>query len=161
MKWITHQTGALAAGLAFSLPTPGIIAALVGAVTPDIIDQSISKSAPTRKEKQKLFNKIHRGDSHWFGWWLAFFIICLTFLPFAPVRDIAAGFLFGALSHVFLDMLTPAGIPVLPFSRKKKLALPLCITGQPTEYVFLACLMLVCALLAFPDFFLKILNMKV
>lgn len=137
MKWITHQTGAVLGAMALSLPLPGVVCASIGAVLPDVIDQRLSKLAPTKSSRQKTFNRIHRGSSHWFGWWLALFLAALA-LPLHPLaRDALAGFVLGALSHVGMDMLTPRGAPILPFGRFK-LALPLCSTGGIGEYAFLA-----------------------
>lgn len=39
----------------------------------------------------------------------------------------------------FLDMLTPSGVPLTPFSRQNKISLKLCSTGSLGEYCFLAC----------------------
>lgn len=139
MKWITHQTGAVLGALALGLPWPGIAAAGAGAVFPDVIDQKISGLAATRRGRQKIFNKIHRGPSHWFGWWLLLLAVLAVWPPLA--RDAAAGFVFGALSHIALDMLTPQGVPLRPFSRRGRLALPVCSTGKAGEYVFLALLL--------------------
>lgn len=141
MKWITHQTGAFLGSLMLGMPWPGVAAAGVGAVFPDIIDQKISSLGPTRKKRQKIFNQIHRGSSHWIGWWFPIFLLALSVPLPAVVRDATAGFAFGAVSHVMLDMLTPQGVPVWPFSRQRKIAVPLCSTGKTGEYVFLLALL--------------------
>ena len=70
MKWITHQATAVAAALVLHLPVAGVAAACAGAVLPDVLDQRMAGLAPTRRGRQKLFNAIHRGTTHWFGWWL-------------------------------------------------------------------------------------------
>ena len=49
---------------------------------------------------------------------------------------------FGGLSHVALDMLTPQGVPLQPFSRKGRFSLKLCATGSVGEYCFLAAIVL-------------------
>lgn len=139
MKWITHQAGAVVGALALAMPAAAIGGALAGAVFPDILDQKISGFAGPGR--QKLFNKIHRGASHWAGWWLALFP-CAAALPFSPLlRDALAGFAFGAMTHVLLDMLTMRGVPLLPFSRRHNLSFQLCSTGQSGEYIFLAALL--------------------
>lgn len=135
MRWISHQTGALLGAAFLGMPVPAIGAACVGAILPDMLDQKISGLAPTKKTRQKVFNRIHRGPSHWFGWWLAIFLLPLA-MPFA-MNDLAAGLGFGALSHVCLDMLTRKGIPLFPFG-SFRLGLGLCSTGKASEYVFLA-----------------------
>ena len=142
MTWPTHQTGAVAAALAFNLSLPAIAASFIGATVPDIIDQAISRLMPDKRLRQKVFNRIHRGNSHWFGWWLFLFLLALS-LPIPPLaRDLAAGFAIGALSHVGLDMLTPRGVPFLPVGRTFNIALPVCSTGKFSEYVVLGILIL-------------------
>lgn len=137
MKWITHQTGAALGALALGLPLPAIAASITGAIVPDVIDQKISGLAVTKKGRQKHFNRLHRGASHWFGWWLAAFLFSFT-LPCPPLlRDVAIGFCLGILSHVLLDLLTPHGVPLTPFSQKLRIALPVCSTGKISEYLFL------------------------
>ena len=44
----------------------------------------------------------------------------------------------GGLSHVVLDMMTPQGIPLLPFTRKNRFSLHLCKTGSLGESAFCA-----------------------
>ena len=142
MKWITHQATAVAAALALHLPFGGVAAACAGAVLPDVLDQRMAGLAPTRRGQQKIFNAIHRGTTHWFGWWLAVCVAALV-LPGASLgtlgRDALLGLGFGGLSHVLLDMLTPSGVPLTPFSRQNKISLKLCSTGSLGEYCFLAC----------------------
>lgn len=139
MKWITHQAGAAIGAAALGLPAAAIALSVAGAVWPDILDQRVSRLAgSSRKDRQKMFNRIHRGASHWFGWYAGLLLVISACPLPAAARDCAVGFALGAMSHVILDMLTPQGIPLLPFSRKGKLAAPLCITGHWSEYLFLA-----------------------
>lgn len=135
MKWITHQTGAILGALALNLPLAGMTAAAVGAVAPDVIDQKISCLGVTPRARQRVFNQIHRGSSHWFGWWLALFLA--PFIQPFPGGELVAGFGAGGLSHAALDMLTPRGVPIFPFSRTHRLALPVCSTGSWGEWLFL------------------------
>ena len=122
--------------------SPGVAAACVGAVMPDVLDQRMAGLAPTRRGRQKIFNAVHRGTTHWFGWWL---ILCAVAFaaPGAQMgpmgRDVLLGLGFGGLSHVALDMLTPSGVPLTPFSRSNKFSLKLCSTGSLGEYCFLLC----------------------
>lgn len=145
MKWITHQTGAVAACLALEMPVMVIGAAWAGSTIPDLLDQAISRLGPTRKSRQKIFNKIHRGNSHWFGWWLGLFFC--GFLPQWPpyAGAICSGVALGALSHVFMDMLTTRGVPLMPFTARGRLSLGLCSTGTWREYVFLGMILAVSA----------------
>lgn len=142
MKWITHQTAAVGAALALHLPVAGIAAACLGAVLPDMLDQRLAGLAPTPRGRQRAFNRIHRGTTHWFGWWLALFLtaVLLHLPPLA--RAVLTGLGFGGLSHVVLDMLTPQGVPLRPFSRQGRFSLKLCATGSVGEYCFLAAMAL-------------------
>lgn len=152
MKWLTHQTGAvvLAAGLNF--PLTGVIVAAAGAVLPDVIDQRVSKLGASRERRRKIFNKIHRGHSHWFGWWLTAFCLAACYIPPGLLRDAALGVALGALSHVLLDTLTPQGTPLFPFTHGHRLSFKLCATGSAGEYLFLL-LALGAAVFAFGDAF--------
>ena len=49
-----------------------------------------------------------------------------------------AGLGLGGMAHVLLDMCTPSGVPLMPFSRTPRFSLNLCRTGSLGEYVFLA-----------------------
>ena len=53
-------------------------------------------------------------------------------------RAVCFGAAVGGLSHVVLDMMTPQGIPLLPFTRKNRFSLHLCKTGSIGEYAFCA-----------------------
>lgn len=138
MKWITHQTGAVLGAAVLGMSIPAVALSLAGAIFPDLLDQKGSSLVSTsRKARQKVFNRVHRGASHWFGWYAALFVFISAWPLPVFARDCAAGFALGALSHVILDMLTPQGIPLTPFSRKGKLAAPICVTGHWSEYAFL------------------------
>ena len=57
----------------------------------------------------------------------------------------------GGVSHVVLDMLTPSGIPLHPFSRKNKLSFKVCSTGSVGEYVFLGVMLVLLGFLLGPE----------
>lgn len=141
MKWFTHQSIAVAAAIALHMPPVGIAAVALGAIVPDMIDHKIAGRGPNR---QKIFNKIHRGVSHWFGWYVAL-LLCGMLLHLAPREsDIVLGLAFGALSHIALDMLTPSGVPLMPPfpflagpKGKGRISLNMCSTGSIQEYIFL------------------------
>lgn len=161
MKWFTHQSIAVGAALVLNLSPAGLAGVVLGSVLPDMVDQRLARLTPN---PQKTFNRIHRGASHWFGWYVALLLVgfaCQTFWPqllqlprdlittlhlprgtaaFASTQAAAllAGVGFGALMHVLLDMLTPSGVPLHPFSRQNKLSLKVCSTGSLGEYLFLA-----------------------
>lgn len=142
MKWVTHQTTAVAAALALHLPPAALVAVAVGAVLPDVLDQRLAGLALTRRGRQSLFRAIHRGTTHWFGWWLLLSVAALMPSTLASIlRDMALGLSLGGLSHVLLDMLTPAGVPLFPFSRHSVLTFKLCTTGSLGEYAFLVCVL--------------------
>ena len=134
MKWITHQLISAGSAVVLGMPMPGVLAAWGGAIAPDLLDQ---KRAALGRRRQQVFNRIHRGSSHWFGWWLALWLVGVSgFLPYVAGL-VAAGLGWGALTHVALDACTPMGIPVLPWSRQGKFSLRLCRTGGLGEYIFL------------------------
>ena len=141
MKWIPHEATAVLAAVALHFPLPGVAAACAGAILPDVLDQSMARLASTKRGRQRIFNAVHRGTTHWLGWWLLGCALALlpAVLPTLPaaLRPVLLGLCFGGLSHVLLDMLTPAGVPLTPFSRKHKLSLKLCATGSLGEYLFL------------------------
>ncbi|MBQ4568006.1 MAG: metal-dependent hydrolase [Desulfovibrio sp.] len=141
MKWMTHQAAAVGLGLALHLPPAGIAAACFGAILPDVLDQRVAGLAPTARGRQRVFNRIHRGTSHWLGWWLVIFLAVLALPVSPPIKAALSGLAFGAASHVLLDMLTPQGVPWHPFSRKGRFSFKLCSTGSLGEYCFLALLL--------------------
>lgn len=150
MRWVTHQVGALSAAFWLQLPVAGIAAAWFGGILPDVFDQ---KLAGLFKNRQQGFNRVHRGLTHWPGLWLGFLFAALLCLPPEGkmlTRPVCVGLALGGLSHVVLDMLTPQGIPLLPFTRKNRFSLKFCKTGGAGEYAFLA-LMIVCMWLFLRD----------
>ena len=142
MKWITHQVVGAGAALLAGLPPLAVGAAWMGSIAPDVIDQKIAGLFPNER---KAFYKIHRRTTHWLGWWLAIWIAAfaapglarlvpgLTELPV-----LLAGLGLGGMAPVLLDMCTPSGVPLMPFSRTPRFSLNLCRTGSLGEYVFLA-----------------------
>ena len=62
--------------------------------------------------------------------------------PFGLTRAVLFGAAVGGLSHVVLDMMTPQGIPLLPFSRRNRFSLHLCRTGSLGEYAMIAAMVL-------------------
>lgn len=141
MKWVTHQTGAILGAFALNMPWAAAIAVLPGAILPDLVDQKLARQAKNKRRRQKVFNQLHRGASHWFGWWLGLLLVILASPLPSLAQDVLAGFALGAFSHILMDMLTPRGVPLLPFQRKPNIAAPICSTGTKGEYVFLACLL--------------------
>lgn len=139
MTWMTHQILALGAAFCLGLPPLALGAAWAGALLPDVIDQ---KRAALARRRQRAFNRIHRGTSHWFGWWLALWALGMSGVLPGPAAPAAAGLGFGALTHVILDACTPAGVPLAPVTprgrHRARWSLGLCRTGGVGEYVLLA-----------------------
>lgn len=140
MKWITHQTGALLGAIALQLPMASVLMVIPGAILPDLADLKMARLGDGGRHRQKVFSKIHRGTTHWFGWWLGLLFLALAFPLPSLIRDLVAGLALGAFSHVLLDLLNPKGIPLLPFGRKLRVATPVCSTGTYGEWLFLALL---------------------
>lgn len=151
LKWITHQAGAALAAMVQGLEPVAVMASLLGAILPDLIDQKFA-ALGYRGKRQRIFNAIHRGSSHWFGWWLFAFTQTLAFMPNNGLAQFivnaAMGISFGALTHVGMDMLTPRGTPLLPFYVRLRLSAPICSTGTWQEIIFLVSLVL-CGILYF------------
>ena len=144
MRWITHQIAAV--GLLFSLKfSLGAVAAgFVGSILPDIIDQKLAKTFGfSKRGQQRVFGRVHRGLSHWFGLYLLLILACNYLLIADWIKEIILGFAIAALSHVLLDMLTPKGVPILPLAKKPRLSLPICSTGSLGEYIFLMAICLI------------------
>ena len=148
MKWITHQTAGVGAALALHLPLEGGVAACLGAILPDKLDQAIAKRS---RNPQRTFNQIHRGTTHWFGWWVAILLVACSHLVPPHWQPALLGIGLGGISHVVLDMLTPSGIPLHPFSRKNKLSFKVCSTGSVGEYVFLGVMLVLLGFLLGPE----------
>ena len=139
MKWITHETVAIGIAYIVGMPPVCLAGVAVGSVLPDVLDQGMARLLVFR---QLAFNRIHRGVTHWFGWWLALSFSTLlqvkgtAFPPDATLFALGIG--FGGLAHVLLDMCTVTGVPVAPWSKKHMFSLKLCSTGSMREYAFLA-----------------------
>lgn len=143
MRWTTHQVGALGTALWLQLPLAGVVAAWIGGILPDVMDQKI---AGMFRNRQTAFNRIHRGFTHWPGLWLGLVLLAVVFVEHESVqflRPVCVGLAAGGLSHVILDMLTPQGVPLSPFSRKNRFSLKLCKTGGIGEYAFLVTMLVV------------------
>lgn len=141
MRWMTHQVAAVAAALIVHLPPAGLAAAFVGGMLPDVFDQKI---AGLFRNRQKAFNRIHRGFTHWPGLWLVLLLAAVALVPASIrpwLRPVCFGLALGGVSHVLLDMLTTQGVPLLPFSRRNRFSLKLCKTGGVGEYCFLAAML--------------------
>lgn len=152
MKWITHEAVAVGLACLAGVPPVGLAGVLLGSVLPDMLDMGLARLLIFR---QTAFNRIHRGATHWFGWWLPPLVVAL--LQYKGFSQIPAdvlfvlGVLFGCLIHVLLDMCTTMGVPVAPWTRKHMISLKLCSTGGLREYLFLAAFVVLFGFLAHDD----------
>lgn len=159
MKWFTHKAVAVAGALAVEAPPTALVAILVGSVLPDMVDTTISRG------DQKVWRRIHRQASHWFGWYLG--LMALGYM--IPAQDVLLPLLksanisfpgvsrstlsqieqtgadlliwvgIGGLVHILLDALTPMRVPLFPFGGKTRFGVNLVSTGTWKESVFLVC----------------------
>lgn len=149
------------------LPPAALAGVAAGSILPDVLDMALARLLVFR---QLAFNRIHRGATHWFGWWLALLVAGLVQLkPVAVALHLdaravpwalglvpeatlfALGLGFGGLAHVLLDFCTVMGVPVAPWTRKHMVSLNLCKTGSLREYAFLAATLALFGVLARED----------
>ncbi|WP_297445785.1 metal-dependent hydrolase [Desulfurobacterium sp.] len=134
----THVLAGVAVALYFKLP---IFPAVVGSVLPDI---DVGKRFP---KKRTLFNA-HRGITHHVAVPLIFICVAVVLkgsVPYAVYRDILS-FAAGYLSHLFLDALTPLGIPI-GFSYGQRFSFKLLKSGKVSEIVVVTLLIFFLAVL--------------
>lgn len=157
MKWFTHKAVAVAGALAAGAHPGALVAVLVGSVLPDMVDTAIARG------DQKVWRRIHRQTSHWYGWYLIIILlgfllpterIVLDLLRAADIsfpgvsrsalaqvgnlgNDLLVWIGIGGLIHILLDALTPMRVPLYPFGGKKRFGINLVSTGTWRETVFL------------------------
>ena len=157
MKWFTHKAVAIAGALAAGAHPGAVVAVMVGSVLPDMVDTAIARG------DQKVWRRIHRQTSHWYGWYLILILLGFTL----PMQQITADILrathlsfpgfsthdlarigtfgndliiwvgIGGLIHILLDALTPMRVPLYPFGGKKRFGINIVSTGTWRETVFL------------------------
>ncbi|WP_457679530.1 metal-dependent hydrolase [Thermovibrio sp.] len=129
----THVIGAIVFASMLKLP---IVPAVVGSLLPDA---DLKKGLPKFRQNRTLFNS-HRGITHHLG------IIPILLIASVLVKDFVnrtlgvylLSFTVGYASHLFLDALTPLGIPYKT-SYYPRLSLKLVRTGKIGEvFVILA-----------------------
>ena len=130
MTWLTHTTFAF-----FSAQFLGLHAglAVLGSTAPDWFED--------------LFGlKEHRGVSHYVVLWFFAFVVCLVFyFSHGILKDfgfLALSFVFGGLTHLFLDSLTVSGVPLGVYRTRVRIG-GLIRTGRLSEWVFLLFLLVV------------------
>ncbi len=137
MKWITHECVAVGLAVALGLPLPALAGVAAGSVLPDVLDMKLAKALSPMSSRQAAFNRIHRGFTHWFGWWAALALPLLLggLKPgFSREALFLFGLGFGGLAHVGLDMCTISGVPTVPWSKKRRIALKLCHQGRHVRF---------------------------
>ena len=82
MKWFTHKAVAVAGALAAGAHPGALVAVMVGSVLPDMVDTAMARG------DQKVWRRIHRQTSHWFGWYLIIIILGFTFPTQRIVLDL-------------------------------------------------------------------------
>ncbi len=124
------SVGALASGILQTTPaetTLIISTCLIGSIFPDI-DNPRSHFGQLTKPISTIIGKVqkwegkkeyqHRGILHSLFLYVALLIVSYFFCPYL------IGFFIGALSHLFLDMFNPSGVPVFLFKRIRLAKLP-------------------------------------
>ena len=144
MLWQTHVVIGAAAGI-MAGPIAGketIVAASISglaALLPDI-DTPCSKLGRRRPVTSGVVSLFfgHRGALHSVVGCIAVLAVFSTILPKYMLRYIGLGY----MSHIFADMLNPAGVPFL-WPIKKRLRVPIIRTGGVLEkYVLMPVLLL-------------------
>ena len=147
MKWYSHRvigvSSAMMTGSFLSFADGGTIAAMVlaylGSTLPDVVEGKPPKEGSFFFKRGMLnWRTSHRGVSHWFGWYITLAIAGWLYFP------VLAWLGIGALSHLAADSLTPMGVPLYPFSKKKMMSFRLFATGSIYEMLF-TCILMACA----------------
>lgn len=125
MKWVSHTAiGAGYAVISGHTEPFALSALLVGSVLPDAADRFFSMG------NQMLWEKIHRGLSHW--WLLYVSLIFLIMFAEGGLTYFLYLLFIGCLLHIFADMLTRMGVPLVnPF--KAGYGLKILTTGSLKE----------------------------
>lgn len=131
-----------------------ITGAVIGSLFPDI-DHRGSYLGRKAKITSTITNALfgHRGITHSpIAMTIFVFLLYMASKLFfiSPIIKLwFIGFFLGILSHIFLDMLTKGGVPLLyPFS-KKKISLTNIKTGSVGEKVIMIIIMITCGYLSF------------
>ena len=130
MIGLTHLGFGLLTGEMFRNPL-SIVLSAAGSVLPDV--DTYSKSIATKITFSNGKNRYlkHRGIMH------SLFMPTLIFLVYFVIykNTMILPFVVGYLSHLFLDMFTPSGIPIFMPLYNKKLKFPITIkTGSVQDH---------------------------
>lgn len=176
MRYQTHMTGGLLIGVsslnlvADKLNLNSDIAsfegmvfitgAVIGSLFPDI-DHRGSYLGRKAKITSTITNALfgHRGITHSpiaMGAFVFFlYLLSKLFIVTSPfIKLWFIGFFLGILSHIFLDMLTKGGVPLLlPFT-KKRISLTKMKTGSMGEKLVMIIMVIVCGYLSLKNIML-------
>ncbi|MFQ9489576.1 MAG: metal-dependent hydrolase [Bilophila wadsworthia] len=156
MKWFTHKAVAVAGALAAGAHPAALFAVMIGSVLPDMVDTAMARG------DKKVWRRIHRQTSHWFGWYLVIIILGfliptqrivldllrathITFPGVSPSalaqvsgigNDLLVWVGIGGLIHVLLDALTPHARSSVSF-RAASASASIVSTGTWRETIFL------------------------
>jgi inner membrane protein len=148
MVGLTHLGFGLLTGEIFGAPL-SIALSGVGSVLPDIdtFSNSIAVKITFSKGKNKYLK--HRGIMHSAFVPLLIYLVYYVFFK----NNIILPFIIGYFSHLFLDMFTPAGIPLFMPFYNRRIKIPISIkTGSIQDYALGTVFYLAFALLLFQFF---------
>jgi len=135
MTWKSHTAVTAAATYAITLDPTFAAFATIGSVLPDRIEIL----APWLK---------HRGNSHSLALWTGLCIAAWIAGQMEPNIKLIFPVAVGGLAHILEDMLSVSGIPLWPKPNPKKtnniVKFPLYKTGQISEYIVTATLLMIC-----------------
>jgi len=125
MRYRNHMLINLSAALWLNASLGNTGAMVLSSVFPDIVDHLILSERNWWKE--------HRGLSHF---WLVYVAGCAVLYIFIPLElsGYVLYFTLGCLLHIFMDFLTPVGVPV--FTLRERRSVFLFKTGSFTETLF-------------------------
>lgn len=116
MRPSTHYLAGFALGTLLADNPVELAACVLGAGIPDRLDIACSFGSRERWER------IHRTWSHNASYWMLPVALWAAFWPFptqppwGAALEIAKFLMYGVLSHIVLDLLTPMGIGICPFA---------------------------------------------
>lgn len=134
MKFKNHFVANAALSILFNLPLLPFLGFMAGSTLPDTLDKVFSVG------DRELWKRIHRTLSHWPWLYVAGVAIVILSGGDGEVGSMALWACLGSLAHLALDVLTPMGIPVFPWSLRKRRSIRLFRTGSFWEYAFLLAL---------------------
>lgn len=131
MKWQSHRIIGVGTAAVFDGGLAAAVLSYFGSTLPDVVEgKPPQEGGFFFKHKMGAWRKSHRGSSHWVGWYVVLALLGHHYHPSLMWLGI------GAMTHLAADALTPMGVPLLPFSKKKMFSLNLFSTGSFGELIF-------------------------